>query len=198
MPMPAYLIASPDGIPWLTLLLLSPLVGLLLIGLAGLLRLDDRIVKQGVTIWMLVPLIIAGLVTVGFRPALAAEGQSVVQFVEKLPWIDALRVDYFLGVDGISLPLVLLTVVMAPIAALASFRVTERVKAHYALLLLLEWAMLGYFIALDFFFFFIFWEFSLVPAFFLILLWGRSDAESAEASGDRDPDTPALPVIRAT
>jgi NADH-quinone oxidoreductase subunit M len=63
---------------------------------------------------------------------------------------------------------------MTPVAMLASFGVTERVKMHYALLFLLEAAMLGYFVALNFFFFFIFWEFSLVPAFFLIQSWGRN------------------------
>src|SRR6266545_7714391 len=109
----------------------------------------------------------------GFDRAAVADGQAVVQFVEKVNWIQAIQVDYFLGVDGISLPLVILTTVMAPIAMLASFNVAQRVKMHYALLFLLEAAMLGYFVALNFFFFFIFWEFSLVPAFFLIQTWGR-------------------------
>ncbi len=80
-----------------------------------------------------------------------ADGQGAIQFVEKLPWIDAIKVDYFVGVDGISLPLVILTTVMTPIAMLASFGVKERVKMHYALLFLLEGAMLGYFAALNFF-----------------------------------------------
>jgi NADH-quinone oxidoreductase subunit M len=165
--------------PWLTLLLLAPLAGMALVGLAGALRLDDRLVKLGVTAWMLVPLGIAIFVWTGFDTTATSNGQGTVQFVEKIPWIRAVRVDYFLGVDGVSLPLILLTVVMAPIAALASFNVTERVKVHFALLLLLEMAMLGYFLALDFFFFFIFWEFSLVPAFFLIQFWGRENRRYA-------------------
>jgi NADH-quinone oxidoreductase subunit M len=161
------------------LLLLSPLVGILLVGVAALLRLDDRTVKLGVTAWMLLPIGLALVVWAGFDPSLVGAGQGMVQFVEKMPWIEAVRVDYFVGVDGISLPLVLLTVIMAPIAALALPPITERVKAHYALLLLLELAMLGYFLALDFFFFFIFWEFSLVPAFFLILMWGGLNRRNA-------------------
>jgi NADH-quinone oxidoreductase subunit M len=169
--MPNYLQAS-DG-PWLTLLVLSPLVGLLLVVLAGALRLDDRLVKIGATAWSLTSLGLAIFVWAGFNPSLVASGQGMVQYVEKVPWIDAIRVDYFLGVDGISLPLLILTTVMSPIAMLASFNVGERVKVHYALLFLLEAAMLGYFVALNFFFFFIFWEFSLVPAFFLIQNWGR-------------------------
>jgi NADH-quinone oxidoreductase subunit M len=169
--MPSYLQAS-DG-PWLTLLVLSPIAGLLLVVLAGALRLDDRLVKIGATAWSLTSLGLAIFVWAGFNPSLVAEGQGMVQYVEKVPWIDAIRVDYFLGVDGISLPLLILTTVMSPIAMLASFNVGERVKMHYALLFLLEAAMLGYFVALNFFFFFIFWEFSLVPAFFLIQNWGR-------------------------
>lgn len=179
MNLPPYLIPSPDGIPWLTLLMLSPLVGMLLVGLAGWLRMDDRMVRLGVTAWTGVPIALAAVVWSRFDPTAAAQGQGAIQLVEKIPWINAIRVDYFLGVDGISLPLVLLTVVMAPVAMIASWGIAERVKAHYALLLLLQAAMLGYFLALDFFFFFIFWEFSLVPAFFLIQTWGRRDRRYA-------------------
>lgn len=177
--MPDYLSTSPDGLPWLTFLILTPLVGVALIGLAAVLRLDDQLVKYGVVAWMLVPLGIALIVWYGFDPHAVSDGQGVLQFVEKLPWVKAIRVEYFLGVDGISLPMVLLTVVMAPIAALASFTITNHVKAHFALLLLLETTMLGYFVALDFFFFFIFWEFSLVPAYFLIQVWGRENRRYA-------------------
>jgi NADH-quinone oxidoreductase subunit M len=177
--MPAYLIPTPGGVPWLTLLLLAPLLGMALVGLAGALRLNDRLVKIGALAWMGLPIGIAAVVAAGFHTTATAEGQAAVQFVEKIAWIRAIRVDYFLGVDGLSLPLVLLTVAMAPLAAAASWGVTERVKTHFALLLLLEAAMLGYFLALNFFFFFIFWEFSLVPAFFLIQLWGRENRRYA-------------------
>lgn len=177
--MPAYLSPAPDGVPWLTLLVIWPLVGLLLVGLGAISNLSDRAVKQSVVAWMTGAIGLAALVWARFDATAFTPGQGVIQFVEKIPWISAVRVDYFLGVDGISLPLVLLTVVMAPIAALASFSVTERVKTHFALLLLLESALLGYFLALDFFFFFIFWEFSLVPAFFLIQLWGGENRRYA-------------------
>jgi NADH-quinone oxidoreductase subunit M len=175
----AYL-AFSDG-AWLTFLVLSPVIGALLVALGGALRLDDRVVKLSATAWSLTSLGLAIGLWAGFDPAAVAEGQGVVQFVEKVPWIDAIKVDYFLGVDGISLPLVILTAVMTPIAMLASFGVQERVKVHYALIFLLEAAMLGYFVALNFFFFFIFWEFSLVPAFFLIQTWGR-DPEKRRAA----------------
>ena len=168
--------------PWLTLLVLSPIVGLLLVMLAGALRLDDRLVKLGATAWSLTSLGLAIFIWAGFNPAAVAGGQGVIQFVEKISWIEAIKVDYFLGVDGISLPLVLLTTVMAPIAMLASFSVDRRVKMHYALLFLLEAAMLGYFLALNFFFFFIFWEFSLVPAYFIISYWGRNPEQKRQAA----------------
>ncbi|MBS1968597.1 MAG: NADH-quinone oxidoreductase subunit M [Chloroflexi bacterium SZAS-1] len=161
-----------DG-PWLTFLVLSPVVGALLVALSGALRLDDRLVKLGATAWSLTTLGLAIFLWAGFNSGAVADGQGAIQFVEKIPWIEAIKVDYFLGVDGISLPLVLLTAVMAPVAMLASFNIESRVKMHYALLFLLESAMLGYFVALNFFFFFIFWEFSLVPAFFIIQNWGR-------------------------
>ena len=137
MNFPVYIAPSPDGLPWLTLLLLSPLVGMALVGLAAWMRLDDRTVRLGVTAWMGVPLAIAMVVWSRFDPLAVADGQGVVQLAEKVPWISAIRVDYFLGVDGLSLPLVLLTVVMAPVAAVASWDVGDRAKAHYALLLLL-------------------------------------------------------------
>ncbi len=161
-----------DG-PWLTLLVLSPVAGALLVALAGWLKLDDRLVKTGATAWSLTSIGLALFLWAGFDPNAVANGQGTIQYAEVIPWIEAIKVDYFLGLDGISLPLVLLTVVMTPIAMLASFDVGSRVKMHYALLFLLEAAMLGYFVALNFFFFFIFWEFSLVPAFFIIQNWGR-------------------------
>ncbi|ACL24523.1 complex I subunit 4 family protein [Chloroflexus aggregans] len=179
MNLPEYLVPAADGVPWLTLLVLSPLVGIALIGLAWLMKLDERTVKAGVLAWTGVPLLLAGLIWARFDPQAVASGQGVVQLVERVPWIQAVRVDYFLGVDGLSMPLVLLTAVMTPVAVVASWRVSERVHAHLALLLLLEAAMLGYFVALDFFFFFIFWEFSLVPAFFLIQNWGREQRRYA-------------------
>src|SRR5689334_17142365 len=142
-----------DG-AWLTFLVLSPVVGALLVALGGALRLEDRLVKVSATAWSLTSLGLAIGLWAGFNPSAVAEGQGVVQFVEKVPWVDAIKVDYFLGVDGISLPLVILTAVMTPIAMLASFGINQRVKVHYALLFLLEAAMLGYFVALNFFFFF--------------------------------------------
>jgi NADH-quinone oxidoreductase subunit M len=89
--LPSYLAASPDGVPWLTLLMLSPLVGILLVGFAALIRLDDHTVKIGVTAWMFVPIGLAAMVWAGFDATATSDGQGVVQFVEKIPWVRADR-----------------------------------------------------------------------------------------------------------
>jgi NADH-quinone oxidoreductase subunit M len=181
MNLPPYLIPPPDNIPWLTLLVLAPLLGMALVGLAAWLKLDDRLVRQGAIAWSLVPLGIAVYVWLAlYSPALAAaSAEPTFQLAQRVPWVQAIRVDYTVGVDGVSLPLVLLTGLMTPVALAATWHSTARLKAHVALLFLLEAAMLGYFVSLNFFFWFICWEFSLVPAYFLIHGWGRANRRSA-------------------
>jgi NADH-quinone oxidoreductase subunit M len=97
-----------------------------------------------------------------------------MQFVERTPWIPAFGIDYSVGIDGISLFLVLLTTLLVPIAILASWSVRERVKEYLIAMLLLETGMLGAFVALDLFLFYVFWEVMLVPMYFLIGVWGGS------------------------
>ncbi|GAB4472122.1 MAG: NADH-quinone oxidoreductase subunit M [Anaerolineae bacterium] len=90
-----------------------------------------------------------------------------------VPWIPSAGISYALGVDGISIWLVLLTTLITPISVLSSWSAIEdRIKEYYASMLLLETAMLGVFMALDLFLFYIFWEFTLVPMYFLIGIWG--------------------------
>jgi len=95
-----------------------------------------------------------------------------MQFVERVPWIAELGISYFLGLDGISLLLVLLTTLLTMLAILASWTIEERVKEYMAFMLLLETGMLGVFVALDLFTFFVFWEAALIPMYFLIGGWG--------------------------
>ena len=96
-----------------------------------------------------------------------------MQFVEHVPWIESLGVSYHLGVDGISLFLVLLTTLLSPIAILSSWTaITEKVKEYMIFMLLLEASMIGVFVALDLFLFFVFWEVTLIPMYFLIGGWG--------------------------
>jgi NADH-quinone oxidoreductase subunit M len=94
------------------------------------------------------------------------------QFVEKASWIPTLGAGYHIGIDGLGLLLVMLTTLIGFVAILASWNVTERLKEYYAFFLLLQSAMLGVFVSLDFLLFFVFWETSLVPMYFIIAIWG--------------------------
>src|SRR5437868_1132795 len=98
------------------------------------------------------------------------------QFVERAEWIPSVGADYFLGVDGFSVLLILLTTMMGSIAVLSSWTaITERVKEFYIFLLVLQTGMLGAFMSLDFLLFFLFWEVMLVPMYFLIGIWGSAN-----------------------
>ena len=98
------------------------------------------------------------------------------QFVERMPWIPSVGAEYFLGVDGFSTLLILLTTMMGFIAVLSSWTaITERVKEYYIFLLVLQTGMLGAFMSLDFLLFFLFWEVMLVPMYFLIGIWGSDN-----------------------
>jgi len=105
--------------------------------------------------------------------------QGGLGFLVRLPWIPAFGVEYFLGADGISLPLVLLTSLLSLLAMLASWRIDRHEKAYCILFLLLETGLLGVFLALDFFLFYVFWEVTLLPMYFLIGLWGGPRREYA-------------------
>src|SRR5438093_2545663 len=98
---------------------------------------------------------------------------AAFQFVERGSWIPSLGVQYKMGVDGISLLLVLLTTLLGFVSILSSWTaITERVKEYYIFMLLLQTGMLGVFVSLDFFLFYVFWEVMLVPMYFLIGIWG--------------------------
>src|SRR5829696_9603493 len=98
------------------------------------------------------------------------------QFVERAPWIPSIGAEYFLGIDGLTTLLILLTTMMGAIAVLSSWNaITERVKEYYIFLLVLQTGMLGAFMALDFMLFFLFWEVMLVPMYFLIGIWGSAN-----------------------
>lgn len=104
---------------------------------------------------------------------------SGFQFVVREPWIDVgpFDLDYHLGVDGLSMPLVVLTTFLTLASVLVSFSVTTRERAYYACLMLLSTSVLGVFTALDFMLFFLFWELELFPMFLLIAIWGSGRRE---------------------
>src|SRR5437879_1477738 len=106
-------------------------------------------------------------------------GTSDFQFVEKYPWIPTFNIHYLLGVDGLSLVLVVLTTLLTLLSVIASFHIEERVKEYFIFFLLFETAMLGVFVALDLFLFYVFWELTLVPMYFLIGICGGPKKEYA-------------------
>jgi len=104
---------------------------------------------------------------------------SQFQFVEHYAWIPSINAEYFLGADGISMPLLMLTALLSFLAAIGSFGITKKVKGYMALFLLLETGMMGVFASLDFFLFYVFWEVMLLPMYFLIGIWGGPRKEYA-------------------
>ena len=153
-----------DGIPWLSLLLFIPLAGTLLAALAP--RRDELLKRIG---------LIVSLATFGVSLVVFAKfevSNAGFQLVERLTWVPGWGIDYYLGVDGISLLLVVLTALLFPICFLASGSVNSRVKEYVIALLLTELAILGVFMALDMILFYIFWEAVLIPMYLLIGIWG--------------------------
>ena len=144
-----------------------PAVGMLLILLMPR-RLEEAI--RQVAFW-------ASIATFGLSVLLFLSFETVahMQFVVSVPWIEiaGVPINFGMGVDGISVLLVVLTAFLTPLALLSSWRaIRERVKEYYALFLLLEVGMLGVFLATDLFLFYVFWEVMLIPMYFLIGIWG--------------------------
>jgi NADH-quinone oxidoreductase subunit M len=122
----------------------------------------------------LIPLVLSLIVWFRFDA-----NQSGFQFEEAYVWYEAIGSSFHLGVDGLSLTMVLLTTLLTPLAILASFTITDRVKWYMMLFLFLETGMLGVFMALDLLIFFVFWEVGLVPMYFLINQWGSANRNYA-------------------
>jgi NADH-quinone oxidoreductase subunit M len=131
-----------------------------------------------ITVWMILPAPVgaAGMSKDTFRFTI---GQAKMQDLFSVPWISSFKIFYLMGVDGISLPLVLLTSFVSMLAMGASWPITKSVKGYCILFLLLETGMLGVFLALDFFLFYVFWEVMLLPMYFLIGVWGGPRREYA-------------------
>ncbi len=153
---------------YLSAIIFIPVIGAILIALAP--GLSERMIKRLAAIFTFVPLALAVYLFAIFdrSPGLA----GAMQFEESISWIPAINAFYHLGVDGISLPLVLLTAILGFLVVLISWKVHLRVKEYFAWLLLLETSILGVFASLDLLLFFLFWEIEIVPMYFLISIWG--------------------------
>ncbi|WP_010278986.1 complex I subunit 4 family protein [Paenibacillus senegalensis] len=175
-------------IPILSLITFSPLLGILILlfipGERG------QWIKRVGTAAAFVPLLLTAWLYVDFN-----QHDSVMPYTEQLRWIHIplnaeiiqgldsfhLIFDYSLAVDGLSLPLVFLTALVAAMAALGSFTIKKRWKTYYILFLLLQTGMFGVFMARDLMLFFVFFEMTLIPMFFLIGIWGYMEREKAAA-----------------
>jgi NADH-quinone oxidoreductase subunit M len=150
----------------LSLILFSPVVGALTL----LLLPRDQVkgLRRSAFVFSLFPLLFSLLLLLAFNPS-----EAGFQFVEQARWIPMFGIDYKVGVDGISLFLVLLTTFLTPLVILFAWGdIEKRVKEFLIFMLLLETGMLGAFIALDLFLFYVFWEVMLVPMYFIIGVWG--------------------------
>jgi NADH-quinone oxidoreductase subunit M len=160
-----------SGLPLLSIVIWLPVVGALL-----LLLISNRdgqrngLIRQITFAFSLLTFVASLALWSGFDASATAEE---FQFVERLPWIPAFGIDYYLGIDGISLMLIVLTGFLTPIALLSSWEsIDKKVKEFSIFMLLLETSMLGVFAALDLFLFYVFWDFVLIPMYFLIGVWG--------------------------
>ena len=153
-----------DDINILSIILFLPVFGAIAI---ALLRISDQGLKQVAAAFTGVTFLLATLMFIDFE-----RSEGGLQFIEQYNWIESINVQYFLGVDGISAPLLLLTAFLGFLCVFISWQIKERVREYFAWLLILQFSIMGVFAAQDFLLFFIFWEIELIPMYFLISVWG--------------------------
>jgi NADH-quinone oxidoreductase subunit M len=158
---------------YLTTILFLPVVGAIVIALIP--GLSERKIKNLAAVFTFFALALSIYLFVIFDRSLSAAG--IIQFEEKYLWIAPLNAYYHLGVDGLSMPLVLLTAFLGFLAVLISWKVHERPREFFAWLLLLETSIIGVFVSLDLLLFFIMWEIEVIPMYFLISIWGSGRRE---------------------
>ena len=160
-----------DG-SYLTWIIALPIAGSILIALFGGGR--EKLVKYLALTFTSISLLLA---IIAFCLFDRSAGAAAFQFQDMVSWIPAINANYHLGVDGLSMPLVLLTAFLGLMVVLISWKEHTRVREYFAWLLLLESSILGVFCALDLLLFFIFWEIEIIPMYFLISVWGSGRKE---------------------
>jgi len=166
-----------EGIPMISIIILMPLIGAVVSFLLGKREQYAKYVALG---FSLVSLILSVLVTLAYaiEPGATSTGYHDgngffnYQFYESYSWIESLGINYIVGLDGISLPLFLLTTLLSTLSILFSWDTKLRPKEYFGLILILEVGVLGVFTALDYFVFYVFWEIVLIPMYFMIGIWG--------------------------
>ncbi|MFQ5580126.1 MAG: NADH-quinone oxidoreductase subunit M [Nitrospiria bacterium] len=157
---------STYSFPILSFIAYIPLIGCIV--LMFMKKEDHKAIMQTALGVSLFTMLVSFVLIPGFDST-----KADMQFVEQASWIPSLGVEYVFGIDGISLLLIIMTTILTAISIVSSFTaITERVKEYYIAILFLETGMLGVFMSLDFFLFYIFWEIMLVPMYFMIGIWG--------------------------
>ncbi|KAF5430463.1 NADH-quinone oxidoreductase subunit M [Candidatus Methanomarinus sp.] len=154
---------------YLSLILFLPLIGAALTFFIK----PREIARVVALVFSVIPLFITALLLTTF------ESGSGFHFVENYTWISSLGINYTLGVDGISMPLILLNAILCPLTIIYSWGEHKNANQYFALLMILQAGVFGVFMALDFFLFYIFWELTLIPLYFLISIWGGPNKDYA-------------------
>jgi len=153
-----------EGFPLLSFLIFFPLAGAVVMLFSS----SDSFAR----FWTLAITSITAIVSIGLVTGFDAT-TAKYQFVEKHEWIPQLNINYILGIDGISILLVMLTTIIMPFCVTASWKyIQKRIAPFMVCLLIMETAMIGVFCALDFVLFYVLWEFMLIPMYMLIAIWG--------------------------
>ena len=153
----------------LTLLIFLPVLGAILMLPASKYLKINNIVKWIAVATTGLQLLLAGWLYMNFDPTVAVMDSP---FTVQVDWIKHFNIEYFIGVDGLSIPMVLLTALLSFLCIIASWNINKKTLGYFSLFLLLDAGMMGVFLSLDFFLFYIFWEVMLLPMYFLIGIWG--------------------------
>jgi NADH-quinone oxidoreductase subunit M len=159
--------------------LLNWILWLPIIGVLGVLLIPNnkhQVIRYWSLINTLMTLVASAILYCNFDQSIA---DMQPHFMVKIPWIEQFHIFYTLGVDGISLPMILLTSLLFSLCILSSWTIEKSPKAYFALLLFLQSTVFGVFLSLDFFLFYVYWEVMLIPMFFLIGIWGGENREYA-------------------
>jgi NADH-quinone oxidoreductase subunit M len=168
---------------WITFL---PVIGMVIVLLLP--KENAKAIRWSSLGFTFLQVILAAVLYVNFDRSLTGiTTQTQMQFVERATWIDIssvgwfgrIHIEYLLGIDGLSILMVILTALISFIATISSWNIDKSIKGYFALLLLLDTGMMGVFVALDFFLFYVFWEVMLLPMYFLIGVWGGPRREYA-------------------
>jgi NADH-quinone oxidoreductase subunit M len=168
---------------WITFL---PIVGLVIVLLLP--KEQKDVIRWTSLFFAGLQVVLAAVIFARFNRSMAGiNSLAGMQFVERATWIDVksvawfgrVHIEYLLGIDGLSVAMVLLTALISFVAAISSWNIEKSVKGYFALFLLLDTGMMGVFVSLDFFLFYVFWELMLLPMYFLIGIWGGPRREYA-------------------